>query len=67
MASEAVITRESIEKTEASSDAEHYRSTAAEERRLVRKIDGRILPIACVLYLFACSFRSFSPLALSLT
>lgn len=24
------------------------------EKRLVRKLDGRILPIACVLYLFAC-------------
>ena len=27
---------------------------SVEERRLVRKLDGRILPIACVLYLFAC-------------
>lgn len=25
-----------------------------EERRLVRKLDGRIMPLACVLYLFAC-------------
>ncbi len=25
-----------------------------EERRLVRKLDRRILPIACLLYLFAC-------------
>ena len=24
------------------------------EKRLLRKLDGRILPIACVLYLFAC-------------
>lgn len=24
------------------------------EKRLVRKLDGRILPIACMLYLFAC-------------
>ena len=25
-----------------------------EERRLVRKLDRRILPIACLMYLFAC-------------
>lgn len=25
-----------------------------EEKRLVRKLDRRILPIACLLYLFAC-------------
>lgn len=24
------------------------------EKRLLRKLDGRILPILCVLYLFAC-------------
>lgn len=27
-----------------------------EERRLVRKLDGRIMPIACILYLFACKY-----------
>ena len=27
---------------------------ATEERRLVRRLDGRILPIACLMYLFAC-------------
>ena len=27
-----------------------------EERRLVRKIDLRIMHIACVLYLFACKY-----------
>jgi hypothetical protein len=26
---------------------------SVEERRLVRKLDGRILPIACLMYLFA--------------
>lgn len=26
----------------------------AEEKALVRKLDNRILPIACLLYLFAC-------------
>ena len=27
-----------------------------EERRLVRKLDMRILPLACLMYLFACAF-----------
>lgn len=31
-----------------------------EERKLVRKLDRRILPITCLLYLFACSFLCFS-------
>lgn len=31
-------------------------SMAVEERRLVRKIDWRIMPIACIMYLFACEF-----------
>ena len=26
----------------------------AAEKRLLRKLDGRILPITCILYLFAC-------------
>ncbi len=30
-----------------------------EERELVRKLDKRILPITCLLYLFACPFISF--------
>ena len=28
--------------------------TAEDERRLVRKLDWRIMPIACIMYLFAC-------------
>ena len=28
---------------------------SAEEKRLVRKLDRRILPITCLLYLFACT------------
>lgn len=28
--------------------------TPDEERRLVRKLDMRIMPIACIMYLFAC-------------
>jgi hypothetical protein len=30
---------------------------ADEERRLVSKLDRRILPIACLMYLFACRFH----------
>ena len=29
-----------------------------EEKRLVRKLDLRIMPIACILYLFACASPS---------
>ena len=28
---------------------------SVEEKRLVRKLDMRIMPIACILYLFACA------------
>lgn len=35
-------------------------ATPEEERRLVRKIDLRILPITCLLYLCACEFFFFS-------
>jgi hypothetical protein len=31
-----------------------------EERRLVRKLDRRILPIACLMYLFACQCSGYS-------
>jgi hypothetical protein len=31
-------------------------SYKSQEKRLVRKLDKRILPIACALYLFACAF-----------
>jgi hypothetical protein len=35
---------------------------SVEERRLVRKLDRRILPITCLMYLFACQYprRSMS-------
>lgn len=32
-------------------------ATPEEERRLVKKIDLRILPITCLLYLCACELR----------
>ena len=31
-------------------------SPSVEERRLVRKLDWRIMPIACIMYLFACTW-----------
>jgi hypothetical protein len=36
----------------------HREELSEEEKDLVRKLDRRILPIACLLYLFACSLRS---------
>jgi hypothetical protein len=33
----------------------------AQERKLLRKLDKRILPILCLLYLFACEFRLLHP------
>jgi hypothetical protein len=44
------------------SDVQHEGPVSVEERRLVRKLDRRILPITCLLYLFACQYleRSMS-------
>src|SRR5882762_3614976 len=36
-----------------------YREKTPEERMLVRKLDTRILPITCLMYLFACQSRFF--------
>jgi hypothetical protein len=38
----------------APSDKEVRLEKSPEERKLVRKLDVRILPITCLLYLFAC-------------
>ena len=35
------------------------RVPSVEERRLLRKLDRRILPITCLLYLFACQYFNF--------
>ena len=60
MASDPALTKDIVE-NEAYEDKESlYRHTATEERQLVRKLDRRILPIACLLYLFACLFLAFS-------
>ena len=34
-------------------------SVSVEERRLLRKLDRRILPITCLMYLFACQYFKF--------
>ena len=39
---------------------------SAEEKRLVRKLDKRILPITCLMYLFACE-HSCRAMSLRLT
>ncbi|KAJ7634655.1 MFS general substrate transporter [Roridomyces roridus] len=39
-------------------ESDSFTVDPAEERRLVRKLDGRILPILCLLYLFAYLDRS---------
>jgi len=38
------------------SDARPEGPVSVEERRLVRKLDRRILPITCLMYLFACQY-----------
>ncbi len=41
---------------ESPSNSNYNVPTAAEEKKLVRKLDWYILPITCLLYLFACMF-----------
>jgi len=61
MSTERALTKGCIEKLDQAVDAndgatsESFENTQ-EERDLVRKLDKRILPITCLLYLFACSF-----------
>ena len=55
MAADPELTKVSDEKIEDSESWQNnFEHSAAEERQLVRKLDRRILPIACLLYLFAC-------------
>ena len=44
--------------------ATEYEATP-EEKRLVRRLDMRIMPIACIMYLFACKCSSGSSLTLA--
>lgn len=41
------------------------RVPSVEERRLLRKLDRRILPITCLLYLFACQYFNFDRFSLT--
>ena len=43
-----------LEKVDARSVTRSVDEAPPEERRLVRKLDSRIMPLACILYLFAC-------------
>jgi hypothetical protein len=47
---------------ESASDQETalHKGKTPEEKKLVRKLDVRILPITCILYLFACGLWFFS-------
>ena len=47
---------------ETPSDASKSGFTAEDERRLVRKLDMRIMPTVCLIYLFACECLALSHL-----
>ena len=38
--------------------SEGFPHTRAEEKRLVRRLDMRLMPVLCTLYLFACEFAT---------
>ncbi|EJC98224.1 MFS general substrate transporter [Fomitiporia mediterranea MF3/22] len=42
-------------------NGEEKNQVVSDERRLVRKLDKRILPIVCAMYLFACTLRLVVP------
>jgi hypothetical protein len=50
---EAAFERPSVQ---SDSDVPREGPMSVEERRLLRKLDRRILPITCLLYLFACPY-----------
>ena len=45
-----------VEPPSVQSDVQPEEPVSVEERRLVRKLDRRILPITCLMYLFACQY-----------
>ena len=51
---------------ETPSDTSKSGFTAEDERRLVRKLDMRIMPTVCLIYLFACECLALSHLSNSL-
>ena len=48
-----------VEQVEQSPPSATEFEATPEEKRLVRKLDMRIMPIACIMYLFACEYRAF--------
>ena len=48
------------ETAESVDDVVGLKEQSPEERALVRKLDKRILPIACLMYLFACEFKALT-------
>jgi len=48
------------DKLEDFSEAPETRTVLPEEKALLRKLDARILPIACLMYLFACASALYS-------
>ena len=47
---------EQIEERFSIEETQEYVVDPAEERRLLRKIDMRVMPIVCIVYLFACAY-----------
>jgi hypothetical protein len=47
------------------SDVQPEGPVSVEERRLVRKLDRRILPITCLMYLCACQYLERSIIMMS--
>jgi hypothetical protein len=43
-------------------DTPETKAVSPKEKALLRKLDARILPIACLMYLFACAFAIRSQL-----
>lgn len=46
-----------VEKVESHSVSGSVEETLLEERKLVRKLDLRIMPLLCIVYLFACELK----------
>lgn len=57
-----------VEKVESISPSANFLEiSSSAERKLVRKLDMRIMPIACILYLFACEFPPITSQVISKT
>lgn len=54
-----------VEPPSVQSDVQPEEPVSVEERRLVRKLDRRILPITCLMYLFACQYLERSIIMMS--